>query len=255
MSWATMDWKAQAALPSITRRYLHPPSEDPQIKLKAVDSPNQQLARNTDDQTLDMVTGVQPILEIPLTLDNRPDGDEHLKEFWQSYDLPQELRLVQAGTPQEIRTIITDSMNHFQAVKDSLQDPVVYSNLLAEPFSTILTSSVKERIPSTSQNFYVPHERLDSLGLAPALDSPSTATRPSTAQQLNNSATTLGFNADLSVEQSKNQPLTTLLYANLAPIAPLKLTKDKSRPYMKHRLTKIFRRTDVKGRTTDPYEP
>ena len=283
MPWATMDWKAQAALPSTSRECLHPPSQDPQIKRKAVNSTHQQLSSNTHGQTLDMVTGAQikrkavnssnqqlprntngqtldmatdaqSISEILLTSDNRPDGNKHLQELWQSHDLPQELRLVQAGTPQEIRTIIKDSMNHFQAVRDSLREPVIHSNLLSEPSLTILTSSVKERILSTTENPYVPHKRLDSLESAPALDSPSTASHSSTAQQPNNSATTMGCNADLSVEQPNNQPPTSLLYTNLAPIAPLKLAKDKSRP-MRNRLTKIFRKTDVKGKKTDPYEP
>ena len=255
MSWATMEWKAPVAPPSAYQKHAYPLYQDPQIKREAVQSPSQQLPGNKDDQAIGAAIAAQAKLENPVKPNGIPEGDEHLEDFWQNHDIPQELRLVQAGTPQEIRTIIRDSMNHFQAVKDSIRASINHPSLPAESTAIIPDSVVEESIPSTSLNPYASHKRLASHDSAPTLDSPSTASRPSTAQQLNGSATTLGSNADLFVDQSKSLSFASSLHDKQSPIAPSKVSKDPNRPYRKHRFTKIFRKTDGKGKSTDSFEP
>lgn len=254
MSSATMDWMAQVAHPSAYRKQAYPLYQDPQIKRKAERSPSQQLPENKDKQGVGAVNVAQITLEIPLTPNDLSERDELLEDSWQNLDIPQELRLVQAGTPQEIRTIIRDSLNHFQAVRDSIRDTIIHPNLHAESSATTPNSAAGEGVPSTLLNPYLPHKRLDSHDSAPTLDSPSTASRPSTAQQLNGSATTLGSNADVCVEQSKSHHFASSLHDNQAPVARSKPTKDPNRSYRKHRFTKIFRKTDVKGKSNDSCE-
>ena len=46
---------------------------------------------------------------------------------WQRYEIPRELRLVQAGTPSEICKVIRDSMIHYKAIRSSIFDAQMHA--------------------------------------------------------------------------------------------------------------------------------
>ena len=66
----------------------------------------------------DAAPSLQVDLRERMTSNNGRD-EELWHEHWQRNELPEELLLLQAGTPQQLRTIVTESFDHFRAIRES----------------------------------------------------------------------------------------------------------------------------------------
>jgi hypothetical protein len=168
------------------------------------------------------------------------------QSMWEQNDLPDELSIMQLTTPQQVRIIVTESFNHFKAIraselesKDSLLQPLEPAGPSNRHLST------QGYAPSLHANVEAPEQRsgsTSSISSATSNNATKNNSSSSSSQQSLESFTTAGSNADLVHLEPPHKPESQIPHVNLlSPLSRFDLGKDSEKRARKHGIMKVFR--------------
>jgi len=166
--------------------------------------------------------------------------------MWEHNDLPDELSITQLTTPQQVRNIVTESFNHFKAIRaselESTGPPQQPSELGGPSNSDVPTQG---HAPSLQVSVEAPGQRsgsTSSITSANSSDATDNTSPSSSSRHSVESFTTAGSTADLLLLEPPRKVEGQMPYANLlSPLSRFDLGKDSEKRARKHGIMKVFR--------------
>lgn len=171
------------------------------------------------------------------------------QSVWEQNDLPDELSIMQLTTPQQVRIIVTESFNHFKAIRASeleSKDPALQPPEPAGPSNSHL--STQGYAPSLHADVEAPEQRsgsTSSISSANSNDATKDNSSSSSSQHSVESFTTACSNADLVHLEPPHTLGSQMPHVNLlSPLSRFDLGKDIEKRARKHGIMKVFRRRE-----------
>ena len=178
------------------------------------------------------------------------DQEDDSINWWQEYDIPSELGLIQLEIPQELRSLLEESLNHFKAIQASLKDQRTKSMFFTETYSTLLSNNAVSSNSSSSVPSLPPsvhkastHERVASITSVSTVNDIYSSSSTSIGKKSNQAATTRGFKHK---SISSNDQLDFVSMDEAPPLQDFETTPKK------HPFLRLFRRRNAKNKALQP---
>ncbi|MCJ1243310.1 hypothetical protein MMC30_000507 [Trapelia coarctata] len=164
------------------------------------------------------------------------------QSMWEQNDLPEELSITQLTTPQQARDIITESFNHFKAIRASTSE---YKVPQQQPLEDVGLSEINipAQGPASPLQVAVEAPGQHNGSTSSTETTPATIPSPSSSsRQSSESFTTAGSNVDLLLLESHQQSDSQMPHLNLlSPLSRYDLGKELEKRARKHVIMKVFR--------------
>ena len=184
------------------------------------------------------------------TLANHVDQEDDSTNWWQEYGIPSELGLVQLEIPQELRSLLEESLNHFKAIQASLRDQRTKSIFPTEAYSTLLSNNAVSSSSSLSVPSLLPsahkastQQRVASVTSISTVNDAYSSSSTSIGKKSNQSATTRG---------SKHDSISSNLQPDFISMDKATPLKDSKTTQKKHPFLRLFRGRNTKNKALQP---